>query len=62
MNSHPDEYDAFVEEINGKSFTGIQRCYKFLLDTNARTGKLQKDIGEDRILIDEIICYFTDAE
>ncbi|MDE6507065.1 MAG: hypothetical protein K2L04_01165 [Alistipes sp.] len=41
---------------------GIQRCYKFLLDTNARTGKLQKDIGEDRILIDEIIRYFTDAE
>lgn len=41
---------------------GIQRCYKFLLDTNARTGKLQKDIGEDRVLIDEIIRYFTDAE
>lgn len=40
---------------------GIQRCYKFLLDTNTRTGKLQKDIGEDRILIDEIIRYFTDA-
>lgn len=40
---------------------GIQRCYKFLLDTNVRTGKLQKDIGEDRILIDEIIRYFTDA-
>ena len=33
---------------------GIQRCYKFLLDTNARTGKLQKDIGEDRILIDDL--------
>ena len=41
---------------------GIQRCYKFLLDTDARTGKLQKDVGEDRILIDEIIRYFTDAE
>lgn len=41
---------------------GIQRCYKFLLDTNARTGKLQKDIGEDRVLINEIIRYFTDAE
>lgn len=41
---------------------GIQRCYKFLLDTDVRTGKLQKDVGEDRILIDEIIRYFTDAE
>ena len=41
---------------------GIQRCYKFLLDTDARTGKLQKDVGEDRIIIDEIIHYFTDAE
>ncbi len=41
---------------------GIQRCYKFLLDTDARTGKRQKDVGEDRILIDEIIRYFTDAE
>lgn len=27
MDSHPDEYDAFVEEMNGKSFTGIQRIY-----------------------------------
>ena len=41
---------------------GIQRCYKFLLDTDARTGKLQKDVGEDRVLIDEIIRYFTDTE
>ena len=41
---------------------GIQRCYKFLLDTDARTGKLQKDVGEDRIIIDEIVRYFTDAE
>ncbi len=41
---------------------GIQRCCKFLLDTDTRTGKLQKDVGEDRILIDEIIRYFTDAE
>ncbi len=41
---------------------GIQRYYKFLLDIDARTGKLQKDVGEDRILIDEIIRYFTDAK
>lgn len=27
MDSHPDEYDAFVEEMNGKSFMGIQRVY-----------------------------------
>ena len=45
LDSHPDEYDAFVEEMNDKSFTGIQRCYKFLLDTDARTGKLPKEAG-----------------
>ena len=27
LDSHPDEYDAFVEEMNDKSFTGIQRVY-----------------------------------
>lgn len=27
MNDHPEEYDAFVEEVNGKSFDGIQRVY-----------------------------------
>ena len=27
MDSHSDEYDAFVEEMNGKSFTGVQRVY-----------------------------------
>lgn len=25
MDDHPEEYDAFVEEVNGKSFDGIQR-------------------------------------
>ena len=27
MEAHPDKYDAFVEEVNGKSFEGIQRVY-----------------------------------
>ena len=27
MEAHPDKYDAFVEEVNDKSFEGIQRVY-----------------------------------
>ncbi len=27
MDAHPDEYVAFVEKVNGKSFEGIQRVY-----------------------------------
>ncbi len=31
MDSHPDEYDAFVEAVNGKSFEGIQRVYSLAM-------------------------------
>ncbi len=31
MDAHPDEYDAFVEEVNGKSFEGIQRVYSLAM-------------------------------
>ncbi len=27
MENNPDEYDAFVEEVNDKSFEGVQRVY-----------------------------------
>ncbi len=31
MDAHTDEYDAFVEEVNGKSFEGIQRVYSLAM-------------------------------
>ena len=29
LNSHPEEYDRFVAEVNNKSATGLQKVFKF---------------------------------
>lgn len=28
LNSHPEEYDRFVAEVNNKSATGLQKVFK----------------------------------
>ena len=28
LNSHPEEYDRFVTEVNNKSATGLQKVFK----------------------------------
>ncbi len=50
LDSHPDEYDAFVEEMNDKSFTGIgtvtavnTQCCRSMLPSNfAHVGEIGK--------------------